>query len=201
MDQIKTNPKDFIKSNFALLLAFLLPILLIIIVAISVYFPSSSIATKYNFLYTLCTDGIYSYSYDNCHGYLQKRYTVLNNALSVNVIDVNQDLNKDGVPDFKEKYSDRIFLYDTEKKESKEISLEDAKKLKLNDLLTSPDGISISGGYDRSGGDFFIFDGGRSVYGYYLTKGKSRIKINLIHDQYYYQNNFQFIGWVLSDRE
>ena len=194
--------KDFIKKNFAILLAFLLPILLIIIVTISVYLPSLFIKTKYNFIYSSCSNGVDYYSYNNCNNYLQKRYTVSNDALTLNNVDMTQDLDKDGMPDFKGKYSDRIFLHDTEKNESREITLDEAKSLKLSGLLTSPDGISVSGDYDRVGGDFFIFGGGNSVYGYYLTKGKSRTRINLINnnDRYYYQNNFQFLGWVLPGR-
>jgi hypothetical protein len=86
-------------------------------------------------------------------------------------------------------------------RDSREIELKEAQALTLSGLLTSPDGITVSNHYDR-GGEFFIFGGGYSSYGYYLTKGKSRTKINLINssEQYYYQNNFQFIGWVLPGR-
>ena len=95
-----------------------------------------------------------------------------------------------------------VFLHDTKKNESREITLAEAQMLTLNNLLTSPDGVTVSSNYSYNGGDFFPFSGGRSSYGYYLTQGKSKSKINLINstDQYYYQNNFQFIGWVLPGR-
>lgn len=194
--------KEFIKKNFILLLAFLLPILLIAIVALSAYVPSLFISTNYNFIYTACTDGNNYYRY-SCDTYLQKRYVVVDSKLVVNAVDITQDLNKDGVPDFKEGYTDRIFLHDTKNNQSREITLDEAKTLTLNNLLTSPDGVTVSGKYNRNGGsDFFIFGGGSSSYNYYLVKGNSSSKINLINstDRYYYQNNFQFVGWVLPGR-
>ncbi len=129
----------------------------------------------------------------------------MNNKLSLNNVDLTQDSNKDGVADFKQNYNTRIFLHDTKKNESREISLTEAQMLTLNNLLTSPDGVTVSSNYSYNGGGDFLFlfgGGGRSSYGYYLTKGKSKSKLNLINntDQYYYQNNFQFIGWILPGR-
>ena len=193
--------KELIKRNFIIILAFLLPVALIAIIALSTYLPSLFISTNYNFVYTSCTDGSNYYPYQ-CDNYLQKRYGVENNTLVQKPVDLTQDLNNDGKPDYNPQYTDRIFLHDTEKNESREITLEEAKKLTLNSLLTSPDGVTVSSRYSRSGGEFFPFGGGSSSYGYYLTKGNSRSKINLINsnDHYYYQNNFQFIGWVIPGR-
>ena len=184
--------KEFFKKHFVIVLAFVLPVALIIIVALSTYLPSLFLSTDYNFVYSSCTDR-------QCYNYLQKRYSVVNNKLVVNDIDPAQDSDNDGIPDINENYTARIFYHDTRKNESREITLEKAQILSLNGLLTSPDGVTISSGYDR-GADFFFFYGGSS-YGYYLTKGKSRSKLNLINrdSRYYYRDNFQFIGWVLPD--
>ncbi|MSU55502.1 MAG: hypothetical protein EXS46_03120 [Candidatus Taylorbacteria bacterium] len=192
---------QFLKKNILILLAFLLPVALIVIVALSTYLPSLFISTKYNFIYSSCSDGRNYYPY-NCDVYLQKHYTVENGKLTVLSVDLAMDSNRDGIPDFSGKYSDRIFLHDTSKNESREITPEEVKTLTLNGLLTSPDGVTVSSHYDNNGGSFFIFGGGSSSFGYYLTKGKNKSKINLINntDQYYYQNNFQFIGWVLPGR-
>ena len=180
--------KDFIKKNFAVLLAFALPILLILVVALTTYLPSLFISTNYDFIYISCNDSSSSYYSYNCNGYVQKRlYSVVDDKFVVN-----------------EKYTARIFLHDTKKNENKEISLLDVQKLKLSGLLTSPDGVTVSSGYSPTGGcgEFFIFGGcgGSSSYGYYLAKGRSRSKLNLINnsDSYYYNNNFQFLGWVIE---
>ncbi len=194
---------EFIKKNFAILFAFLLPIVLIVVIALSTYLPSVSLSTSYNFVYISCVDGTnYHHSY-NCDNYLQKRYSVVGNRLVMNDIDPTLDSDNDKIPDMNENYTPRIFLHDTEKNESREITFEEAQALTVKNLMTSPDDVTVSSHYDRNGGDFpFIFGGGSSSYGYYLTKGKSRDKLNLINDtnQYYYQDNFQFIGWVLPGR-
>jgi len=191
--------KDFIKNNFALLLAFILPIALIVIVALSTYLPSRLISTDYNFIYTACTDG--RSVYYQCDNYLQQRYSVSDTKLVVNTINSIQDTDKDGTPDVDENYVTRIFLHDTETNESREISLEEAKLLTLNSLITSPDGITVSSSYSRGADFFLIFDGGSS-YGIYLTKGKSKSKLQLINndDRYYYRDNFYFLGWVVPGR-
>lgn len=195
--------KEFLRKNFALVLAFALPTALIFVVALSTYLPSVFLKTSYDFIYSSCTDGTNYYYPYNCNQYLQKRYAVENGKLTVNQVDLTQDNDKDGTPDFKETYAGRIFYHDTAKNESHEITVEEARALTLNGLLTSPDGVTVSGHYGNSGGDFPFMFGGGSSYGYFLTKGRSRSKINLINntDRYYYQDNFRFIGWVLPGRE
>jgi len=189
--------KEFIKKNFIVLLAFLLPVILIVVVALSAYIPSFLLKTDYNFIYTSCSDGINRNLY-SCNNYLNQLYSVENNKLAVNEINPKQDSDGDGVLDIDENYNARIFLHDTKKNESREVALEEAQGMMLNGLLTSPDGVTVSSDWDRGGDFFFIFDGGSS-YGYYLTKGRSKSKLHLINadDRYYYRDNFQFIGWVL----
>lgn len=191
--------KEFFKKNLAILLSFMLPVALIVIIALSTYLPSLFLSTDYNFVYSVCTDGTNYYS--GCDNYLHKHYSVVNNKLVVNDVDPTLDSDNDGIPDIKEDYTARLFLHNTEKNESREITVAEAQALNLNSLLTSPDGITVSSHYDRGGDFFFLFDGGSS-YGYYLTKGKSRSKLNLINsdDRYYYRDNFRFVGWILPGR-
>lgn len=192
---------EFIKKNFAILLAFALPILLIAVVALSAYLPSLFLSTRYDFVYSTCTDGSNSYPY-RCNEYLRQRYGVVDNALAVNAVDMTE-LKKDFPQGATPQYANRIFFHDTKKNESREITLAEAQALKLDGLLTSPDGVTVSSHLSRGGGEiFFLFGGGASSYGYYLTKGNSRSKLNLINNvgPYYYQDNFQFIGWVLPPR-
>jgi hypothetical protein len=195
----------FIKQNIVILLAFILPILLITGVALSVYIPSLFLSTKYNFVYTTCAKGIDSEYPFKCINYTQKRYSVVNNKMIINNIDPTLDSDNNKIPDiYDSDFSNdtiRIILHDTEKNESREITFEEAQTLTLNNFETSPDGVAIKG--DWSGGsDFFMFGGSSSTYGYYLTKGKIKNKLNLIYDydQYYYREGLQFIGWVLPGR-
>jgi hypothetical protein len=197
---------EFIKKNLALISAFLLPIILIVIVAVVSYLPSLFVSTSYNFIYATCTKGTDYYPYD-CNKYLNEKYSIRESKLIVTQTSTTTIYyDKNSVPpkavSGTEQYNDRIFLHDTKKNESREITLEEAKGLTLNSLLTSPDGITVSSNYGYGGGDFFIFGGGRTTYGYYLSKGKGKSKLNLIDngDRYYYQNNFKFLGWILPGR-
>jgi len=187
--------KKFIKENFVILIAFMLPVVIIVVVALSTYLPSIFISTDYNFIYTSCSDGGYR-SYE-CNNYLEKKHEIVDGKLVASSVDNNGN-PKTEVCD---NCTARIFLHNTEKNEGRDITLEEAETLTLNSLLTSPDGVTVSSHYDR-GADFFpVFDGSSS-YGYYLTKGKSKSKLSLINsdDRYYYRDNFQFLGWVLPGR-
>lgn len=193
----------FIKNNFAILLAFILPISLIVALALSTYLPSVFLSTSYNFVYITCTDGI-NYYYSNCGKYLETRYSVVDNKIIANTVDPTLDLDKNKIPDIYENNPVRIVLHDTKKNESREITFEDAQAITLSSIITSPDGVTVSGHYNKNGGDFFfyIFGGGSYSYGHYLTKGKSRNKLNLINNTgtHYSLNNFKFLGWVLPGR-
>lgn len=192
--------KEFLKQNLTLVLAFLLPILLIATIALSTYLPSLLLSTNYNFIYATCANNTGYYEY-NCNKYLQNRYTVVNGKLLVNDTPFVIDSNNDNILDKELDFNSRIFVHDTKKNESREITQEEAVGLTLNNLLTSPDGVSVSSDYSRGAEFLFIFDGGSS-YGYYLMKGNSKSKLNLINgeDNYYHRNNFQFIGWVTPGR-
>jgi hypothetical protein len=193
--------KEFIKQNFALVIAFSLPVLLIVGIALSAYLPSLFISTNYNFVYSSCADGTNNYYSYRCDNYLQQRYSVVDGQLVVNDVDPTQDSDNDGIPDVKEGYTARLFLHNTKSNETREITLKEAESLNLNELITSPDGVSVSSHYDRGADFFLLFDGG-STYGHYLVKGNAKSKLNLINDEdrYSYRNNFQFIGWTLPGR-
>ncbi len=202
--ETQTSIKDFLKKNFAILLAFLLPIILIAGIALSAYLPSLFVSTKYNFIYTSCDDAN-NYRNYNCDLFLSLHYAVVDGKLVVDTSDPNQDFDNNGIPDSKQNFNFRIFLHDTEKNEGREITLEEAQKITLNSLLTSPDGVTVSDRYTYNNGcsDFLFFGGcGSSSYGFYLIKGKGHSKLNLLNtsDRYYYQNNFKFLGWVTPGR-
>lgn len=189
--------KEFIKQNLTLVLAFSLPIILIVFVALSTYLPSLFLSTNYNFVYATCAND----DYYNCSDYLQQRYEVVDSKLVVRDIDPTIDSDGDKIPDVKENYITRLFLHDTKSNESREINLDEASGLSLSSLLTSPDGVSVSSDYNPGPDFLFVFDGGSS-YGYYLMKGGSKVKLNLINsdENYYYRDNFHFIGWVTPGR-
>lgn len=193
--------KTFIRENGVLVVAFSLPILLLVVVALSAYLPSAFLSTNYNFVYAACIDDANRWSY-RCDPYLQQKYSVVDGQVVANEIDPTQDSDGDDIPDVQEGYDARLFLYDTLANETREITIEEAAGLQLNELVTSPDGVSVANQYDR-GADFFLFYNGGSNYGHYLVKGNAKSKLNVItdNDRYYYGDNFEFLGWVLPGRE
>ncbi|HEY4496888.1 MAG TPA: hypothetical protein VI432_01940 [Candidatus Paceibacterota bacterium] len=192
--------KQFIKKNIVIILAFSLPVLFILIIFLTTFLPSVFISTDYNFIYATCAEGTDYY----CGNYLQKLYSIQDERLVVNQVDVDKlvkDLYGEYPPRSGVAYSSRIFLHDTKSNESKEIEIKEAETLNLNSLLTSPDGVTVSSDYDSGGGFFPFFESGSS-YGYYLTKGKNKSRLNLVNDdeRYYYKDSFRFIGWVIPGR-
>ena len=193
--------KDFMKKHFAIVLAFSLPLVLLVVIALSAYLPSAFISTNYNFVYAACVDGSNNYLY-RCDAYLEQLYAVVDGQLVLNEVDVALDTDRDGIPDVNEGYNARLFLHNTQSNETREITAEEATSLTLDGLVTSPDGVSVVGQYDRGPDIFLLFDGGSS-YGHYLVKGKAKSKLNLINteERYSYRDNFKFIGWTLPGRD
>ncbi len=174
----------FIKNNIAVIIAFLLPILLVIGIALSAYWPSF-LSTDYDFVYATC-DNRRDYYSDSCVNSLSRLYKVENEKLIT--VDVPPPTT-------------RLFLHNSKNNEGREITLAEAQTLKLNSLITSPDGVSVENAYGHNV-EFFPFFGGSSRSGYYLTKGSRRQKLNLVgEDERYYsgRDNFKFIGWVIKN--
>lgn len=192
--------KDFLKENLVIVLAMVLPLALVLTVAVSIYLPSLFLSTNYNFIYAACGDTDYFY-YSQCPGSLGYRYYVSDGQLFMrNLPDSDTDVNKNEVPDYQE-VTTRLFLHDTQTNESREITFAETQTLKLDDSLISPDGVSVSGQYDRGTGFFLLFDTGSS-FNYYLTRGNAESKLNLVNQNgNYYRSNIKFIGWVLSSED
>lgn len=193
--------KEFIKRNWVLVLAFALPIIFILVIVLYTYLPSMFLSTKYDFVYASCSESQNYYPY-NCGSYMEQRFGVENNKLVLKGQDQVRTYDNSGNLIKTENYSVRLFYHDTKKNESREITKEDAQKYSLNGLLTSPDGVSVSNGYDRNVEVFPFFSGGSS-FAYFLTKGRNRSELNLINvnnNRYYDRNDFKLIGWVMPGR-
>lgn len=185
-----------LKQHVPIILAFSLPLIFILGFALTTYVPAFFVKTNYNFVYATCTDD-YNYNYD-CNSYLKERFLITNNRLVISeVTDMVYEHYYENEHYVQNNHEFRIFLHDTQTNESREMTPDEATGLRYSSLLTSPDGITISNDYRYNGGDFLIFGGGSSSYGHYLTKGNRRSKINTINNSDRYQNNFEFIGWIV----
>lgn len=186
---------EFIKKNWVVLVAFLLPVMLILGVTLFLYLPALTVKSDYNFIYATCFDGTYYYGSD-CGTLLRQRYTVVNNRIVYNNTPLDVDVygNKRPVP---LNLETRVFVHNTKTNTSKEISVSELQYSVLaSDLLTSPDGVSIS--KNSSGGDYFFpFGGSAYSAGWYLTKGSSKKKMNLLNtEDRYYLDNIMILGWI-----
>ncbi|MDP2593050.1 MAG: hypothetical protein Q8P52_00145 [bacterium] len=187
------------RKHWPIVLAFALPLLLILVVLFSVYIPSLFISTEYDFIYATCEDNHYYY---DCGAYLNKRYTVKDGKLFENTVTADEVNARVPIPENAKtatpvEYKTRIFLHDTAENQSREITLEEARGLNLSPLKTSPDGVTVTSSWDYNNDFLFPFSG-RSEYYYSLSKGRSKSRLNIIMDEASrYSQNLQFIGWVL----
>jgi hypothetical protein len=186
----------FLKTNALVVLAVAMPVLLLAGVFIFSYLPNRSVATEYNFLYASCGDR--SYYPVTCGAFVRDRYEVSGGVLIVKNAPL-ADTNADGKVTPEEQYRPRFFVYDMASKISSEVLVADAQRLSLTGLVTSPDGVHIDHGYNRGGGDFFIFGGGSSRYGWYMNRGDAREKIELIDggtNGYGGDGSLEIISWI-----
>jgi len=167
------NQQSSEKRDWSLWLGLAIPVLMMLFIALSIYVPrlfDDTPPPTTNFLYT-----------SNYSAYGQ--YSMLENELTWNE---NKDSHKSGD-------QPKLFLYDVIKKQSKELTLQEAKALALDSKSMSPDGYKLERSY-RNG--FFLFDW-RSDRHMYLINGKTTHKIdNLETNLNYY--SFKFLAWVVE---
>ena len=194
--------RSFVRENFIIIIAFLLPLVLIGGLALSVYVPGTLMSPQYNFVYATCNIGVSDRNYFDCEEYLARHLSVVAGELQISeVVQPTPDIDPDRT-DYRPTpptYNVRLFLHDTEENRSQEITIERAQALTLNDLITDPNGLTVVHQYDR-GPDFVLFSGG-SAYGHYLVDGRALAKLNLVDTSRSWRNdNFHFIGWVVPGR-
>jgi hypothetical protein len=172
-----------IKKNIALVIGILIPILMILFVAGSIYLPGLFIKPKFNFLYVSGDDSSY---YNNRY-----QYSIQNNKLIENKTEQPQNQNYKS-PQFESK----LYLYDVVKNESKEISFAETQNLDLDSNVKSPDDFEIVYGSRGSGFFLFFYSGETDHDTRYLKGHNVSKKLNLQLNANSYYNNFRFIGWI-----
>ena len=175
------------KRNISLIIGLAIPLVMIVLVAASIYLPGLfAPSPRFNFLYVLGDDYYQGQQYVVEKGKLIKREVK-----------------------YPEHYTPyypytpgvaRLFVHDVVRNESREISFEDAQQLSLNANIKSPDGFEVVYG---SSGDgifplFFFHDTDYSTV--YIKGHNASRKLNLqagtTGGYYYYYNRFRFLGWI-----
>lgn len=171
---------EFFKKNITLIVGISIPVLMIMLIAGSIYLPGIFIKPKVNFLYAYGDDY-----------YGREKYSIQNGKL------VKRENNQYEPPSYYQPPGEsKLYFYDVTKNESWEISFEDAQNLNLDNSAKSSDGFEV---ISRSGGDgFFPFFGGSSSdYNARYLKGHNvSKKLNLQRKGGSYYYDFRFLGWI-----
>jgi len=173
-----------LKKNTTLIIGISIPILMILFVAGSIYLPGLFIKPQVDFLYVNGDDNYYYYN----SGY---QYTVVNDKITKN--DVKQPADPSLKPPQVEQ---KLYIYDVTENVSREISLEEAKKLDLNSNTISPDGFEVVYGSRNDGGFPFFWGGGTDYNARYLKGHNVSRKVNLPMTGSPYYSGMHFIGWI-----
>jgi hypothetical protein len=171
-----------IPKNFVLWVTLAIPVLMILFVAGAIYLPHRGVeAPTHNFVYALRD---YSDGYD---------YVVIEGKL------VRREFPDSSRPASEKNVQapTRFFLHDVAANVSKEITLGEAQKLRLDNSVTSPDGYELKRG-GQGGGIFPFFFSEGNYNKQYLVKANRAIELQLkeIGEPYYY--NQVFLGWVME---
>ena len=176
-----TTP-DTKRQNISLIIGLSIPVAMILFVAIAINGPrwfSNVEPATVNFLYVTGQQDPYV------------AYSVKAGRLAVTD---NTPENMTG----QVQYPTHFFIHDVTVNKSREIQLDEAKRLFLDGGVRSPDGFSISDGRRRG---WFIFGYGRYNGDRYLVKESYSEKLDLEMDSgsnnYYW--NYRFIGWVTGN--
>lgn len=171
------------KKNIPLIIALFIPVVMIALVAAFIYFPGIGQKPKFNFLYAT-GDEVY-YNYDVIYSVQQGKLEITENP-------------NPGYPyaPYKKINTSVFYVYDVAKNESREVSLEEAKKMQLDPAQISSDGFEVTFG---TGGGDFLFGGGSRDYNHMYIRGHNRSKqlnLKLVGSSVY--SNFKFIGWIIN---
>lgn len=181
---------EFKKENL-LHLALAIPVLMIVITIVGVFFFQVQLHPKYNFIYAeLSTPTDYA-----CQ--LQLEYKLHPDSLAKNVKlsgkVATQDCSKT-----------EIYLYDFSKKTSTKLTLEEAENYVLTSQYSqpSPDGFTIQP-YCSSGGNMGWWNPGMGGYGVCLRKDNDQQRLNLAEKPKVGTSfhRFYFLGWILSEKK
>lgn len=176
---MKKRKTEFIKKNITLIVGISVPILMILVVAGSIYLPGLFIKPKFNFLYI---------SGDSSYYYSQYQYYVQNGKL------VRNETQESMSQSYQQQRDVKLRIYDIDKNESRDVSFEEARGLDLDPNNISPDGFEVVYG-SRGDGFFPFFYSGTDYRTRYLKGHNVTKKLNLqLNDSYY--NNFRFLGWI-----
>lgn len=169
------------KEHLPLLIGISLPVIVTIAVGLSIWIPTLyAVPPAYDFLYST-NDG---YQVD-------QQYVVENERL---VKRPARQYPKDAYPPV---YNPVLFYHDTKANKTRSISFEEAKKLKLNASVLSPDGFEVVSGQNNNGFFPMMFGGMNDDRSHYLRGHGTAYKLSVSTTEMDYYT-FRLLGWVVQ---
>ncbi len=162
------------KKNVPLVIALSIPVLMILLIAVSIYLPVLFVKPGIDF--------IYSHGGDYCS---RDKYSVRDEKIVENAVKENSKNHGCGYQG-----EVKLYYYDVQRDTAREITFEEAKNYQLDNHSKSLDGFEVVPGNQSFD---ILFFSGSSYYDKYLKKGAFSRKLN-IGKAYYY--SFKFIGWI-----
>ena len=159
------------KKNLTLIVGLALPIVFILIIAISIAIPKNFVNPAHNFIYT---EPVEYYNFKNFFDLEEGKLVLKRNSYFTDEMLAE---NSYWIRNVKE--APKLYLYDVEKDASYEISFTDAQNYNLVAGPDSPDGYSVTKTYTHVG-IFEIFGRYDDRENYFLTapSGKSKKILN-----------------------
>lgn len=174
------------RKNISLIIGLSIPVLMIVLVAASIYLPGLFAPSPHvNFLYVI---GDHDY-------YAGQEYVVEQGRLAKQVVNIE-------VKNYPERYTppsvSRLFVHDVAMNRSKQISFEEAQGLPLDPSVQSPDGFEVVHGSRGDGLYPFFFDHSVDYNTWYLKGHNVSKKLNVeaLEDRSYYFRRIRFLGWI-----
>ena len=164
-----------------LFIAIIIPILMIVIVAFSLFIPIKKITPKYNFLYAMNDR---SESFTCLQNIMAKFFP---KTMNINFYKIDPGMCK----------RIQLYIYDFSRDSTQSITFEQAKKLNLKENLNSDtENIYISRNC-YNGPDLGLWSMRSTDEEVCLVKGDYKQLVNI--DPEHTKQNFIFIGWILSE--
>jgi len=169
------------KKNLPLLLAMSIPVVMIVVLALSIYLPGMGKQPKQDFVYATGNIDYSGYQYPVVNGQVQQ---------------IEPRPLKMDFPDqkFASSVPANFYRYDVKNNTSISLQFDAVQKLRLSPSIESSDGYTV----ERGNGEGNFPFGGGGDYNSWFLKGHNRaskLKVKLDSSPYNY-TNLQFIGWV-----
>lgn len=183
-------------KHIPLIAAIALPILFIIVLALTISLPSSRIKPEFDFVYVDVTERYNDPYYVDVQ--YKNRYVVTDGKITLSPIKLAPSPYKDISLSYEIEIVEAptLYFYDVEENTSREISLEEAQKLSVDAGPASPDGYQIKFEYGNDG--IFELFGSNDRTGYFITKGNGKKSLSGFDSSYgyYSSDDIELVGWI-----